>query len=148
MLGLLVAAMLGRGGGTTYTFDWTNILDFDNDPGTAFCSITLHRDGTGSFVGNAPLNSVATETWIEPREFNTGDSFEVRMLRDAGNTPGGASVNVWLPLTSDLTWSASQSGVGENVIGLTAQLRRSGKTNILAENSFSLSAIVESAGGG
>ena len=74
-------------------------------PYSMSASITLATNGNISTTGDNPVNSA----WYAPATTGIGSSHWVRFTLLAGNTPSGAALDTWLPLSSARTLTLSGS---------------------------------------
>ena len=82
-------------------------------------SITFNSNGTVSSVGNI---STYTTDWIDPTSA-APDDYEIIAVPSSGSVSSG-TVNQWLPLTSNRTWSKTQSSIGQVSVIIDFKIRK------------------------
>lgn len=125
-----IRALISAGSGSEMSFtDWygasSAVVDIQNGAladsrlsGTSSCSITFHTDGTISTTGNSTTYS--DTNWYSPTTTNIGNNYKLRVTV-TGDNPTGPSLGTYHNLTSDLTWTLSQTGFGskDNTLSLS-----------------------------
>lgn len=132
-------ALLGTGPTATFRLDTNTYTNTTFDPGTAGVTLAINSNGsltaTGDNVG--PLDSY---DWITPTAGST--TYFVRATLIGGSFSTGTT-GTWLALTSNRTWSVSQSGAGTQTANATFEIASdSGGTNVVASANIILTADV------
>lgn len=84
----------------------------DHDPTSPYimsASVTLNDNGVITTTGGSPI----TSAWYAPTTAGIGNSHWVKFTLLSGNTPSGAALNTWLPLSTARTLSLSGSANSE-----------------------------------
>jgi len=103
--------------------------------GAAFAQIAFESDG--DIVSTTSVGSSDDGDWIAPKAV-APSAYEIRAHKDSGATPDGSALDTWLPLTSNRSWSLTQSGAGAKSASLTISIRIGG--TVVSSGVFVLSA--------
>lgn len=111
--------LLGSGG-VAVSLNNNSVSDIQGSPATAAGSITVNRDGTVTFVGNA---SSAGFDWATPKTSSVGDAYQVKMTLDSGDAPVSGTIGSFLALTSNRTWEwLVSTGPGTKIASCTLEI--------------------------
>lgn len=115
------------------------VFDGEIDPADAVASFTVRRDGR--ITGSGSL-APADDNWFEPTTTGVGDDYEVRVTQLSGNAPSGPTLGTWVALTSDRTWTNTQTTVGSFISDYLVEVRKVGTTAIGSSGTVRLSLLV------
>lgn len=97
-----------------------------------------------SFESNGTITGLTTFTsdkWYLLAPITAiGNDYEIFATRTAGVLPSG-TLDTWIPLSSAVSWSLTQTGIGEKMSTLTIKIRTLGGA-VLAEGSYVIIAEV------
>jgi hypothetical protein len=116
------------------------VADSQPAPGTAAAGITIDADGkvyATTSVGTSQIDTSAD--WVRPLTAASA-AFEVRATLNSGTLAAG-TVDTWLTLGSDRTWSVQALVLGSQSANLTLAIRYAGGP-IRASSTYTLSAEV------
>ena len=125
-----MAAMAAAGGGGKVTLSGEDIVD--NDSGSAQVHIIFRADGTVDKKEGATTTQIDTGTdWVIPN-VAANATYDVRFVGLTGDafTAEAASVNTWIDLGSDRTWSLEKSIPGGYDNSVTFEIRGGGGTTL------------------
>jgi hypothetical protein len=125
---------IAAGGGPQVTLAASYTVDSVNNP-SATATFTLESDGDiiSDVNGSPPVDE---GDWLSPKASAPG-SFECRMVTVSGTVSTG-TVDSWLALSSDRTWTVSASGTTKSFTG-TLEIRE-GSGSVLDSATVTLSA--------
>ena len=93
----------------------------------ATIQFTLQSDGDVNIVriaGSGSSNSLDADEWHRDNpSAGLGDAWQVRATLTAGSTPSTGTMDTWLSLDTNRTWTNSQSVVGSRLSRLTFDFR-------------------------
>jgi hypothetical protein len=118
MAGALSAAA-GAGGSARITID---DLTVTQDAGQNPANAEYRLEGGGDIIANTDANpNVDVGDWIFPKTLVSG-IYEVRATLNSGTTPVG-TLNTWLSLSANRSWSLQQIDTGTKACSLTIEIR-------------------------
>lgn len=122
-----------------FRLDTNTYTDTTFDPGTAGVTLAINSNGSLTATGDNS-GTLDSYNWITP---TTGSSsYFVRATLIGGSFSSGTT-GTWLALTSNRTWSVSQSGAGTRTANATFEISsNSSGTNIVASANIILTADV------
>ena len=133
-------ALLGTGPGVAFRLDGGTYLDFAISPFDAQVTLTVESSGTLD-VGTFNSGVLTSYDWITPKPPSA--TYYIRLVPTSGSFSGSIT-NVWLALSSTVSWFVNQSGFGTNsASGTLAIATDSGGTNIVASASIIMTAQVD-----
>lgn len=119
----------------------TSVGHTASSPANAFCAFELQSDGDIQRYFGASNGDVGD--WITPiSAAGGGAAYECRATLLSGTSPSG-TLNTWLSLTSDRSWSLSRSTIGTTTCTLTIEIRRASDGTVLTSQSVTITAIKE-----
>lgn len=118
------------GGGAPYAAS-----DTVTSPASANASVVFKSDGTVEDQDGASLGD-----WLTPSAAAHG-GFEIRATANP-DTPDAGTMNSWLALSSDRTWSEGQSGIGVSSKTFQVEIRDS-EGNVQCTDDVDLTAEVD-----
>ena len=119
------------------------ISNTNTDPTDSFAGYELQSDGDifrNTGIGGGAINTDIGD-WITPK-INMA-AYQCRATLNSGTTPVG-TLNTWLALTSNRSWSLTRSTVGSVTCNLTVEIRRASDGVVLDSCTVILTAEVES----
>lgn len=123
----------------TFRLDTNTYTDTTFDPGTAGVTLAINSNGTLVVTGTN-AGTLDSYNWITPTTGST--SYYVRATLIGGSFSSGTT-GTWLALTSNRTWTVTQSGAGTKTANATFEIASdSGGTNIVASAGIILTADV------
>lgn len=131
------AGCLMAGGGAVVSLAPLTIPALASDPQDAFCAYELQSDGDVQTFINLSNNDAGD--WISPTGLAPG-TYECRATLQSGTSPSG-TLNTWLALTSNRSWSLTRTTVGTVSCVILVEIRLG--STVLASANITLEATVE-----
>ncbi|AUR85557.1 coil containing protein [Vibrio phage 1.076.O._10N.286.51.B7] len=109
-----------------------------NEGEDAVANITVKSDGTITASGGFTADYVPTPAT------GIGSNFEAMLTQESGNAIGGSAVGVWIPLSSDVEWTLTESGdpTGTASAIASVEVREISFTENVGLSSLVMSAVV------
>lgn len=134
---MLLMAMMGAGGAA---YGPLPTGGEDEAPNTSSSiTLTVKTDGTWTVTGTT-LGLIASGSWITPNGLATGD-YHIRMEANTGSFDSGTTGSD-LALTSNRSWTLTQSGMGDKSVTFTISLKNASGGTVLASANGSMSVSV------
>lgn len=143
------AQLIMAAGGTDFNLSGATIADFDGTGDTATVELRVKADGTVEAVDQSGTGQLASETdWVRPQYLAPGSpegggltNVTVRATLQSGDPLTAGTVDTWLSLTTDRSWTLQQIGDGSKSSTLLIEI---GGTNndVLASASYVLNVDV------
>lgn len=110
--------------------------------GTATATVALLASGVLTRTTDL-FGTVSSDLeWMNPNSWLPTTNFQVRLTVNSGATPSGSATGTWLTLSTDRTWTNSQTGAGSVTSNVTIEVRDIASTNVIASMTFDLTATV------
>jgi hypothetical protein len=136
-----VCALAGGGGGAVQVVASATISETALDPADATANVSFGTDGACSTASD--LGSLA-DWWTRAPIVGIGASYWIRCTVNSGSVTGSATGS-WLQLNSVRSWGITRTVIGTATANLTIAIASDAAgANILASDTFNLSAIVDS----
>ncbi len=117
-------------------------------PGGTFEDVAVFPNSaaiTLIFASNGQINS-GDHLWFDPVTSNIGSSYWIRATLTAGTTPTTGTLNTWMQLSVNRSWSNLQSGAGTKSSTLLIEIATDPSgSNIVTSGTYTIIATVESA---
>lgn len=122
---LIFRAVVGGGNGIKYI---AHVLTCVGGA-TASAAITMNSNGdmASTLVGSTSTDispAFGALEWHEDNTSTTGADWEVFAELVSGTTPNGASVDTWVRLNANKSWSLTQTGDGTKTCTMTMSFRK------------------------
>jgi len=114
-----------------------NVHDAELSPTDATATMVIGSAGTITFVGN---NVPATQTWLK---IGVNSDYEVFVTNGGPDALTSGTVGSWLALTSNRTYTMTETGTATKTASLTVQIRKISLGNlVVATGVYSVQARV------
>lgn len=131
----------GTASGPTIEIGDGTISDVVVSPAGAVATLTIKNDGTISTSGNG--GSYTDTAWADPTGVGTGDDYEIQVTATgSGGTSFTGTLGSWVALTTDKSWTLSQTGTGNGSRDLTVSIRDTATSTVQDTASITLSVLV------
>jgi hypothetical protein len=114
-----------------------NVFDSELSPTDATATMVIGSAGQVTFVGN---NVPATETWLK---IGVNSDYEVFVTNGGPDALTSGTVGSWLALTSNRTYTLTETGAATKNSALTVQIRKVSLGNLVVATAvYNLRAMV------
>ena len=112
---------------------------FNGLNGPANATFIINSDGTTSATTN-PSGTENTPDWAIPAFAGVGNDYEVRATVQSGSTPSTGTVNSWLALSSNRSWSNQTNSNELRTTQLLMEIRPAGGGSTLSSGTVTITA--------